>query len=512
MRISKAIGFALIVAAFVIWGSTVASGAPVLVKLELADELDYQKANQLDVAVYHKFPAEVSGRHIIIAEFEKSNLAALDNAGLVYRVIDEDPWTESYYLISESPKTDKVDLSEYGRVLFSSGGAYFMKTSDENARSLAGKGYYIVKVFRHRLPLKYKAAPPASPKGSSYLPDVDSLLSLISQDSLYAWTVRLQNFQTRYSYTDSILRARDWLYDKFASFGMDSLWLHHYFDDSHQWNVVATVVGTSKPDKVIVVGGHYDSVVYGTGTNPYTWAPGADDNATGTVATLEMARIVAENPLPVTVVFVPFAQEEQGLVGSYYFAEWSYYHYPDLHLMINSDMIAHSVDSYQDVTIYGASSAMDFINTMMNMANTYTYLHPSYGGQSSGSDHYSFYEWGYDAVFAAEGDFFYGGWHKNYDIVDSLDFGYMKEVVKMCLATLYSEARAVGYIVGDPTWDGIVDAADVIFLLNYLFRSGPAPDPAETGDVTCDGQVNADDVVFLINYLFRGGTAPPSSC
>jgi hypothetical protein len=512
VRVGRAICFLVTVAVVATWSFPSACGAPVLIKLHLTDEVDFQRANQLDVTVYHKLPGEGAGSQLVIAEFEKSNLSALGNAGLIYQVIDEEPWTQGYYLISESKKTETVNLSEYGEVLVSTGKTHFMKISDENARSVAAKGYHIVKVFRHPLPLKYKPASTLLPKGSSSLPDIDSLLSLISQDSLYAWTLRLQDFQTRYSYSDSIIRARNWIFNQFLSFGIDSLWLHHYYDDSHQWNVVATVVGTARPDKVIVVGGHYDSVVYGAGTNPYIWAPGADDNGTGTVATLEMARIIAQNPLPVTVMFVPFAQEEQGLIGSWYFAHWLYYHYADLHLMINSDMIAHSVDSYQDVTIHGASSAVDFINTMMDMANTYTYLHPSYGGQSSGSDHYSFYQWGYDAVFAAEGDFFYNGWHQNYDVVDSLDFGYMKEVVKMCLATLYTEARSVGYIVGDPTWNGNIDAGDVVFLLSYLFRSGPAPDPLETGDVTCDGQVNADDVVFLIDYLFRGGDPPPSSC
>ena len=70
----------------------------------------------------------------------------------------------------------------------------------------------------------------------------------------------------------------------------------------------------------------------------------------------------------------------------------------------------------------------------------------------------------------------------------------------------------IGYLPGDPTWDGIIDIADVLFLINYLYRSGEAPDPPEAGDVTCDGTVNVDDVIFLINYLYRGGPAPPDEC
>jgi len=512
MRARRVILFLLVVAVVMIWGFATAYGSPVLIKLKLTGEADYQKATQFNVAVYHKFSEEFAGGDLVIAEFEKSNLSALEAAGLIYELIDEEPWTESYYLISESKRTEKVNLSKYGQVLVSTKNAHFMKISDKDARSLAEKGYYIVKIFRHPLPLKYKPEATKLPKSYPYYPDIDSLLSLISQDSLYAWDLRLQNFQTRYSYSDSVLKARDWLYDKMISFGIDSVWLHHYYYDSNQWNVVATVVGTAEPDKVIVVGGHYDSVVYGGGTNPYVWAPGADDNGTGTAATLEMARIIAENPLPVTVMFVPFAQEEQGLIGSDHFAEYLYNENTDLHFMINSDMIAHSVDANPDVVIYAHSSAMDFVNTMIEMANTYTYLNPSYGGNSSGSDHYSFYQWGYDAVFAHEGDFHYYGWHTNYDVVDSLNFPYMKEVVKMCLATLVTVARSFGYTVGDPTMDGVIDMADVLFLINYLYKGGPAPDPPETGDVTCDGEVNIEDVIFLINYLYRGGPAPPASC
>jgi hypothetical protein len=490
------------------WGTSQAFASPVLIKLYLEDQSDYQKAKALNISACHRLD------NLFIAEFEKSELKALENAGLTYQIIDEEPWSESYYVISESKRCEKVDLSQYGEILVQTGNFYFLKISDQGARSLAGKGYHIAKVFPHAIPLKYRPVPEEVPKSFLYDPSIDSLLSLISEDSLYAWTLRLQNFQTRYSYSDSIHAARQWIFDKFVSFGIDSVWLHYYYYDSPQYNVVATVVGTAQPDKVIVVGGHYDSVVYGGGTNPYVWAPGADDNGTGTVATLEIARIIVENPLPVTVMFVPFPQEEQGLIGSDYFCSWLYYHYIDVHLMLNADMIAHSVDSYEDVTIYGDASAMEFVNIMMEMANTYTYLHPYYGGQSSGSDHYSFYQWGYDALFSAEGDFFYGGWHKNYDIVDSLDFDYMNEVVKMDLATLITVARSFGptYVIGDANGDEVVDIGDVIYLLSYLFSAGPAPDPLGRGDLNCNGEVNIGDVVFLLNYFFANGPEPPASC
>jgi len=66
------------------------------------------------------------------------------------------------------------------------------------------------------------------------------------------------------------------------------------------------------------------------------------------------------------------------------------------------------------------------------------------------------------------------------------------------------------FIYGDTNGDGLIDLADVVFLINYLYYNGPSPSPYETGDVTCDGLVDVADVVFLINYLYR--TGPPPGC
>ena len=64
--------------------------------------------------------------------------------------------------------------------------------------------------------------------------------------------------------------------------------------------------------------------------------------------------------------------------------------------------------------------------------------------------------------------------------------------------------------VGDVNGDLQVDVGDVIYLINYLYRGGPAPFPIEGGDYNGDGVVDVGDVVYLINYLFKGG--PPPGC
>ena len=64
------------------------------------------------------------------------------------------------------------------------------------------------------------------------------------------------------------------------------------------------------------------------------------------------------------------------------------------------------------------------------------------------------------------------------------------------------------FLSGDASKDGIVDVADVVYLINYLYRSGPAPDPPQSADVWPDQVLDISDLVFLLNYLYRHGPAP----
>jgi hypothetical protein len=71
-----------------------------------------------------------------------------------------------------------------------------------------------------------------------------------------------------------------------------------------------------------------------------------------------------------------------------------------------------------------------------------------------------------------------------------------------------SLAVSISIVCGDANRDGAVSAPDVVYVLNYLFRGDPPPDPYGAGDCNCDGAVNAADTVNLLNYLFRSGPAP----
>jgi len=71
------------------------------------------------------------------------------------------------------------------------------------------------------------------------------------------------------------------------------------------------------------------------------------------------------------------------------------------------------------------------------------------------------------------------------------------------------EAHNVGvFVAGDANGDDGINLADAVFLINYIFKGGSAPDPIEAGDASCNNTIETSDAVALINYLFKGGPEP----
>jgi hypothetical protein len=67
---------------------------------------------------------------------------------------------------------------------------------------------------------------------------------------------------------------------------------------------------------------------------------------------------------------------------------------------------------------------------------------------------------------------------------------------------------ACEYFCGDANSDETANIGDAVYLISYIFKGGPAPDPLEAGDANCDGNVNVGDAVYLIAYVFKGGPEP----
>jgi Zn-dependent M28 family amino/carboxypeptidase len=87
---------------------------------------------------------------------------------------------------------------------------------------------------------------------------------------------------------------------------------------THTWNVLAKIAGTDEKDQVILLSAHLDHLGVENGETYY----GADDDASGTAAVMELARVLAKEPKPRrTVIVALWGSEEKGLVGSRYFLQ-----------------------------------------------------------------------------------------------------------------------------------------------------------------------------------------------
>jgi hypothetical protein len=109
-------------------------------------------------------------------------------------------------------------------------------------------------------------------------------------------------------------------------------------------NIVATLKGTQPEsvNRVYVVSGHYDSMC-GSPTDAKCDAPGANDDASGTAAVLEMARVMAKYKFDATIVFMAVPGEEQGLLGATYFAEQAKKTSMDIEGMFTNDIVGNSL-------------------------------------------------------------------------------------------------------------------------------------------------------------------------
>ncbi len=74
--------------------------------------------------------------------------------------------------------------------------------------------------------------------------------------------------------------------------------------------------------------------------------------------------------------------------------------------------------------------------------------------------------------------------------------------------TTYQVEEGYHYKNGDANRDATLNVGDAVFVVNYIFKGGPAPNPLLAGDANCDRTVNIGDAVYVINYIFKSGPAP----
>ncbi len=213
----------------------------------------------------------------------------------------------------------------------------------------------------------------ASAQQRALNPEVKKVVDEVSEERIAAILKKLEGFGTRnvFSATDDpekgIGAARKWIYDQFRGY---SPRLEVYYDsykvkkqtrvfrDVEVVNVVAVLPG--KTDKItqVLISGHYDSlnivlkkpappeglppgerVEYDDEKTVAAAAPGVTDDGSGTAAVMELARIMSQYEFDKTIVFVAFAGEEYGEIGSIPFAVKAEKEKRKIEAVLNNDII-----------------------------------------------------------------------------------------------------------------------------------------------------------------------------
>jgi hypothetical protein len=201
-------------------------------------------------------------------------------------------------------------------------------------------------------------------KTAALNPQVQRIAREISPSNIEATIRKLVSFHTRHSLSETesdgrgIGAARRWIKSEFERYSRESGGrLQVEFDEFTQQptqripkatqivNVVATLAGRQpeSKDRIYVVSGHYDSCVCNKDVLDATsFAPGANDDASGTAAVMEMARVMSKYEFDATLVFMAVAAEEQGLNGSTHWAEMAKQKNLNIAGMITNDIIGSS--------------------------------------------------------------------------------------------------------------------------------------------------------------------------
>jgi hypothetical protein len=208
-------------------------------------------------------------------------------------------------------------------------------------------------------------------------------------------------------------------------------------------NVVGIVEGKN-PDQVIVLGAHYDHL--GTG-NGFIWN-GADDNASGTVGVMTIAKAVMEIGIKPdkTLIFALWTAEEQGLLGSEYYVGNLPYPKSDLRLNVNFDMISRYIsdDDPKKVIMTYTDSCPGFKSMTEENLHKYgidlTVDYQPMKDPSGGSDHRSFAAVGIPIMRFKPGH--REQYHTPADEINTVNWDIMEKIVRISFANIWELANS----------------------------------------------------------------------
>jgi aminopeptidase YwaD len=189
----------------------------------------------------------------------------------------------------------------------------------------------------------------------------------------------------------------------------------------------------------VVIGAHYDHLGLGEdGNSLYRGTekmihPGADDNASGTAALMELGRLLKKTKgLRTNYLFIAFSGEESGLIGSKYFTEHPSIALSKISYMLNMDMIGRLNDSTHVLTIGGYGTSPEWADLIGSTLNKKIFILNADSSGTGPSDHTSFYLKNIPVLFFFTG--IHPDYHKPTDMADKINYVGEMEVIHLVYA------------------------------------------------------------------------------
>lgn len=352
-------------------------------------------------------------------------------------------------------------------------------------------------------------------------PVVEAMLTEVSGTNLTTAVQHLQDYGTRNCYTSQSVQAQNWLAQQFTDLGLSvEIMDFPMSGGSASDNVIATKIGSVYPDEYVICGSHYDSYSGSGG------APGADDNASGSAAVLEIARILSQYTFDRTIVFCTFSGEEYGLYGSDAYASRCADQNMNIMGYFNLDMIGYLQNGspiHTDV-IYPAS-AQELYDFYFDVCATYLPDFPVEPGSLSGgdSDHTSFNNNGFMGIFPFEDSQNYSPYiHTPNDLV-GVSYNHEDQAVVFTKASLASVVTMANRLM--PPQNLVALPGDNQVVLNwlsmpvaqtfYIYRDGVLIDYADANETsfTDNSAVNGTEYGYYITAIYAetGEESDPSN-
>lgn len=272
-------------------------------------------------------------------------------------------------------------------------------------------------------------------------PFYQSVVEQVKYDSVHQKLQKFQDFGIKTVGSSAHNNTFTWLKSYYTTYGYTNIEQQSVnVYGNIGYNLIVTKIGKKYPEEFIIIDGHYDTLN----------GPGANDNGSGTVTLLEIARLIKDIETDYSIKFIHFTGEERGLIGSQaYVNQIAVPQNLKIKAVLNIDEVggvANEVNSTivceQDESNPTSNNAIsaELTNQMANIFPLYTTLKTEISNAYS-SDYMPFQAVGYPITGLFEkNETPYA--HTSQDIIDNLDLNYLTEVAKGSLATLLHFSQA----------------------------------------------------------------------